>query len=401
LGNRAQVEELARLLEGGVSASGSVSAPHVLLAMRLREVGTVLHTAQDSRFAPSADFRARLRTRLVAVAQVQAAAAADLPFAEPVARAKPLEAVAAWTQTRRAQRRIGVTAGAMAGVIAFTGVGIAASRSLPGQPFYSLKRGAEAVQLGLASGDQAKGTKHLEFAATRLREVSALASGEDQLALGAPAPAVAAGVALGGSLQKRINDTLADFNAETSSGRMLLEGVYRKTGKQEPLRILKTFSAEQGSKLTALLPQLPTESQAVAQSSLDLVKDVQSTVTEQLALSICGGECFPGNAGPTLPAEPVPSPGVTASPTPSDDDNGVAPCTCGPTPEPTPTNGSSETPTPTSSPTATPSSSPTPTPSQSPGPLPTLLPTLIPALPVGGNLTADSTGPLPAVGKLP
>ena len=392
LGSRAQVEELARLLEGGASTSGSVSASHALLAMRLRALGSSLEGHAESRLVPRADFRDRLRTRLVAVAQVQAAQAADLPFAEPIPRTNPLDAVAAWTQTRKAQRRIGVTAGAMAGVIAFTGVGIAASRSLPGQPFYGLKRTAEAVQLGLASGDEAKGTKHLEFAATRLREVKALANGDDQVALGS-AGHVAAGLALGGSLQQRINEALDDFNSETSSGRMLLEGVYRKTGKPEPLRILKTFSVEQHTALTSLLPQLPSASQTVAQQSLALVQDVQSTATQQLALGICGGECFPGNAGPPLPPEPEPSPGVTASPT-SDDSNGVPPCTCGPAPEPTDTASPTDSPTsepttppsPTSSPTSSPSPTPRPTRSPSPLPiplptdLPTILPTLIPTL---------------------
>lgn len=386
LGSRAQIEELARLLEGGVSFTGGASAPHVTLAMRLRAVGASFETP-DSRFVPRADFRDRLRTRLVAVAQVQAAAAAELPFAEPLARPKPLEAVAAWTQTRKAQRRIGVTAGAMAGVIAFTGVGMATTHSLPGQPFYGLKRGVESVQLELASGDQAKGTKHLEFATTRLREVKALADGDDQLALSAPAPTVAGGLALGGSLEHRINQTLADFNAETSSGRILLERVYRKTGKQEPLRLLKSFSVQQQSALTALLPQLPLESQAVAQESLALVKAVQTSTTEQLALGTCGGECFPGNAGPALPIEPSPTPGVTASPTPADN-NGVAPCTCGPTPEPTETSTATESPSPDPSPTTspTPTSSPTPkpTPTKSPSilpePLPSILPTILPSL---------------------
>lgn len=417
LGNRARVEELARLLEGGVS--GGASAPHVMLAMRLRAVGTQLDATDASRFVPRSDFRDRLRTRLVAVAQVQAAAIGDLPFAEPIERANPLEAVAAWTQTRKAQRRIGVTAGAMAGVIAFTGVGMAATRALPGQPFYALKRGAESVQLKLASGDQAKGTKHLDFAATRLREVKALAQGDDQLALAAAAPTVASGLALGESLQRRINGALADFNAETASGRMLLEGVYRKTGKQQPLRILQTFSRTQQATLTDLLPELPSESQVLAQDAIELMKDVQVSATEQLALGICGGECFPGNAGPELPVEPAPSPGATASPT-ATQDSGVVPCTCSPTPEPTETPQPSDTPSaePTDEPTPQPTSPATPTPSPSPSrssilpqPIPTILETLLPSavpsllplipdVPLNDPVAGPSDSGLPA-GRLP
>ena len=380
LGTRARIEELAALLEGSVSASQSPS--HAALALRLRALGPVLEPLAT----PRADFRTALRTRLVAVATVQAAAAADAPFAAPLPRSQPLEALASWVQSAKAQRRIGVTAGAMAGVIAFTGVGMAASRSLPGEAFYGVKRGAEAVQLQFTSGDQARGAKHLEFAATRLREVKALADGDSEIALGAPTAPLAAGVAFGGSLQSKINHTLNDFNSETTSGRTLLEKVYGQTGKQEPLRILQSFSVQQQTTLAALLPRLPEASKAVAQQSLALVTEVQTTSTDQLALGICGGECFPGNSGPPLPAEPSPSPGVTASP----DNNGVPDCACGPTPsaEPTPTSEPSATPTseptdspkPTPSPTSKPTSKPTSSPSPLPVPLPTVVPTSLPTI---------------------
>jgi hypothetical protein len=420
LGNRAQVEALARLLEGGVSSGGAAasSTPHVMLAMRLRALGATLDSDTASPLVPRTDFRTALRRRLIAVAQVQAATA-EVPFAEPVARPSAFgavtEAVSAWTQSSKAQKRLGVTAGAMAGVIAFTGVGMAASKSLPGQAFYGLKRGAESFQLQLASGDQAKGSKHLEFAATRLREVKALADGDDLLSLAAaPGTAQASGLAFGGSLEGRIIKTLADFNAETSSGRMLLEGVYRDTGKPEPLRLLKSFSTEQSTRLTALLPDLPAESVSAAQESLTLVKQVQSAATEQLALGICGGECFPGNAGPTLPSEPEPSPGVTASPTASNDNNGVGSCSCAPVPGPEPTESSDPDPSP--SPDPEPSPTPTPTPSSSPEPsllplplplplptilptllpLPTVLPSLLPSLPI-----VNEPLTLPVIGTLP
>ena len=76
-------------------------------------------------------------------------------------------------------RRAGISADVL------TGVGVAATRSLPGQPFYGLKGVGEDLQLKMADGDTAKGTKHLEFASTRLREIRALAHGEGQLSLGA------------------------------------------------------------------------------------------------------------------------------------------------------------------------------------------------------------------------
>ena len=45
----------------------------------------------------------------------------------------------------------------------------------------------------------------------------------------------------------------------TPERQSLLEAVYRKTGKPEPLRILKSFSTQQQSTLSALLPALPTD----------------------------------------------------------------------------------------------------------------------------------------------
>ncbi len=386
LGTRARVEELTRLLDGAIAGPSALTAGHTALAMRLRAVAPSL----DALVVPRPDFRAALRQRLVAVATVQA----DAPYAEPLTRPKALDAAVSWSQSRKAQRRIGVMAGAMAGVIGFTGVGIAASRSLPGQPFYGLKRAGEGVQLQLTSGDTAKGTKHLEFAADRLREIKALAAGDPSLSLGLASTPVASGVAFGGSLADNISEALTSFDEETRSGQELLEGVYRETGKPEPLRILTSFSTQQQDVLFGLLLTLPTSVRADAEQSLELVAELGSEAGKLLALGTCGGECFPGNAGPTLPTEPVPTPGATATPT--QDTNGVPPCTCtneptptpAPTPvaEPQPTESASPSPSP--SPTPEPTSSPTPSPSSSPGPLPTVVP-------------VPTTSPLPTLPPLP
>ena len=380
-GTRARSDELAALLEGAVAGPGTVTAPYAGLAVRLRTLAPAL----DVLAAPSSDFRAALRQRLVAVATVQATVQAEVPYAEAAPSRVP-----AWTQSLRAQRRIGVAAGAMASVVAVTGVGVAATRSLPGQPFYGVKRLAEDVQLDLASGDTAKGTKHLEFAATRLREVRALAHDEGSLSLGAPGTPVAAGLAFGGSTSSRIADALADFDRETRAGTALLTKVYDRTGKPAPLRILTSFTSEQRSRLSALLPALPDAVRDEAQSSLQLVTSVGTDATDKLALGTCGGSCYPGNAGPALPTQPAPAPGATATPTESSDDNGVPPCTCGeptlapsPTPAPSPSDAATPEPTPTDSPTDSPTPSPTPSAEPTPSPSPTSeLPVPLPTLPV-------------------
>jgi hypothetical protein len=369
LGTRARAEELAALLDGAVSGPGTLAAPYATLATRLRGLAPTL----DVLTTPSADFRAALRQRLVAVATVQA------PYAEPVTRSRPLQAAVSWSVSRAAQRRIAVTAGAMASVVALTGVGVAATRSLPGQPFYGVKRFSEGVQLDLASGDTAKGTKHLEFAATRLREVRALAHHDGSLSLGTPGTPVAAGLAFGGSTSSRIASALKDFDSETKAGTDLLTGVYRKTGKPAPLRIITSFTSQQKSRLSALLPVLPAAVQPQAESSLQLVTQAGTDATDMLALGTCGGSCYPGNAGPQTPAQPAPTPGATAAPAPADN-NGVPGCSCGqptlapsPSSEPAPAQPSEPSPSPTASPSPSPSASPEPSP---------LLPLPLPSLPV-------------------
>ncbi|MDX6216588.1 MAG: hypothetical protein QOG99_2172 [Frankiales bacterium] len=375
LGTRARAEELAALLDGAVAGPGTFTASCAGLATRLRALAPAL----DALAVPRADFRAALRQRLVAVASIQAAA--PVPYAEPLARPKTLEAAVSWSQSRKAQRRIGVTAGAMASIVALTGIGVAATRSLPGQPFYGVKRVGEGFQLDLASGDTAKGTKHLEFAATRLREVKALAHHDGSLSLGAPGHPTAAGLAFGGSTDSRIAATLKDFDSETRAGTALLTKVYDKTGKPAPLRIITSFTKEQTSRLSALLPALPAAVVPQAQSSLDLVTKVGSDATDLLAVGTCSGSCYPGNAGPQLPTQPAPAPGATASASQPTDSNGVPDCGCGqPAPSPQPTTAPAPQPTDSSSP--GPTASPAPQPTASPSPSPTLLPVPLPSLPV-------------------
>jgi hypothetical protein len=396
LGNRARADELARLLEGAsCGGAAAVTGDLAALAARLRAVSPALEAVTPLR----PEFRAALRQRLVAVATVQ------VPQAAPAAAAVPagsFDRILAWSRTWTAQKRLALASGAMAGVVAVTGVGIASSRSLPGQPFYGLKRASEGLQLQLASGDTAKGTKHLEFAATRLREVRALAHGDGELALGPVGDrgTLAAGLTTS-SVPQRITTTLAEFDDETTQGRALLEGVYRSTGRTAPLRVLTEFSAQQKDRLSTLIPELPAGTANAAAQSLALVTEVGSTATQLLEMGTCSATCNPGTAGPTLPVEPGPTPGTSASP----DDNGVPPCTCvepSTTPEPTPgpttepsTGPTTEpepsgSPTPTSSPTPTPGVLPTIVPTTVPTDLPTILPTILPTL-----------GPLPLPTGLP
>ncbi len=294
LGVRSSAEELARLLE---ESGGAQTVPVIA---RLRSARPAL----EALAAPRAEYRSALRNRLVAVASVQAPVAS---VQSPVASVQaPVAAPKGRPTTRRVPRRIGVTAGAMASVVAFVGLGVAGSRSLPGDPFYSLKLSAEELQLGLASGDDGRGAAHLEFAATRLREVKGLRYGRQVLSLGPfGSSRVLASSAGSDALTRRMETAMSDMDAETSSGRRLLERSFRASHRQEPLRLLMSFSEQQDGALSQLMPALPLLARSRARRSLELVRRVGSDAAALLAATGCTGTCSPlplapgvGTAGP-------------------------------------------------------------------------------------------------------
>lgn len=359
-------------------------APSGSLAREVALAGALTTTGAALAPAPSAEFRAALRGRLLAVAAVQGIG--------ETART-PAPAAVSW-RSRAATVAAGVTAAA----VAVTGVSAAASQSLPGDPFYDVKRAAENVQLWLADGPAEEGERHLQFAEERRRELQALALGRDlEGREGAPAPA-------------QVSELLADMDEQTRSATRLLTEAFRTTSDAEPLERLAAFAAAQAEALEQVLPELPTESRPRLRESLALVSDVRTTADELLVLRDCTAECDPAAAAPTAPAEgatadqpcdcptPVPAPSVAPAPAPS------APSS----PAPGPASGSTATPSP--APSGSSSPSPRPSPSTSPTPLvplptepgvplPTLLPlpdgdVRVPALPDGtlGAVTDALTG---------
>lgn len=364
----------ARLLDSGSPAG---SAPGLALVAQLRTAGAAL----DGAVAPRPEFRDALRRRLMAVATVQAA---------QVAAPRALSPALSWRR-----RGSAVAAGAMATVVAVSGVAVAGGQSLPGDPFYGVKRTTEAFQLRMADGDVEKGTRHLDFAATRLREVRGLTLGRDAVDAGpALGPAalsgglslrsaerpLAEGAALGAGVAERVRDTLADMDEQTREGSGLLTAAYRSSQAAAPLRALNRFATRQTTGLEQLLPVLPPASRTQARASLALLTDVSDSTEELLRIGTCGDACDPTSAAPVVPSEP----GAPAAP----EATGSQDCEC-PEPAPAPLPQGTPTPAPTPRPSAAspePTRSPPPTPttaSPSPSPSPTSEPLLpLPSLPV-------------------
>lgn len=378
-GTRGAADELARLLDVGTTTA---PAPGVVIAARLRSTGMAL----DAAVVPRPEFRDALRMRLMAVATVQATAPVAAPVAAPV---RALEAAVSWRR-----RGSAVAAGALASVVAVSGVAVAGSQSLPGDPFYGVKKTAEAFQLRTADGDLERGTLHLDLAATRLREVRGLTLGRDAVDAGpelgpsalsgaitlrSATQPLAAGPALSATTADRVTATLAEMDERTREGSDLLTEAYRESRAPEPLRALSRFTTRQTAGLEELLPALPPATQSRARASLALLGDVDATTDELLGIGTCEQYCDPSEAAPPLPGAPVPAPPAGCEcPEPAPAPSPVT--SPAPAPQPAPTSGGTR-----PEPTAAPESpEPAPTPSSGVLPVPVPSPTLpvpVPTLP--------------------
>lgn len=356
LGTRGRAEEFARALDAldRPGRGRMACTPMTGLATRLSAAGGAIAPA----LAPRPEFRAALRTRLVAMAAVSA----PVPVGAP-ARTNGV------ARSGRTQRTIGVATGALACVVALGGVAAAGDQSLPGDPFYGTKRSTEALRLALADNEFERGQQHLEFATTRLREVRGLTLGRDAFAEGSTTTPDIAN--LNPKVAVLVAKTLADMDAETRMGTALLTNAFRSSQAAAPLQKLSRFATQQSDGLVRLLPALPPTSQDRGEASLALVTGLADETGELLELDTCTTDCEPA----TTTASP--------SPTPS------------PTTEPTPT----PTPTPTSTPTPSPAVSPSPgaTRPASPEPSGTSPTPAVPSAPTSPSATQTDPIPLPLV----
>ncbi len=255
-------EDLARLLDGDVTGRAPQGSAHALEALvrARRELEAVT--------AVRPPFRDALRTRLLAVAAVQP----EVPAAAAPARL---------LGGLRARRRAAALAGALAAVVALTGVGVAASRSGPGDVFYGAKRTAESVRLGAAGGGQTEqGLRRLQLATTRLSELEALSASGRTVGLSASAsgrPLAAA------ATRAEVLDVLADMDADVRAGSTLMLDAYRRDGEQAPLGVLRDWSVEQAGRLDALVPRLSPALRPRGEDSLALVRGVEADAVRLLA----------------------------------------------------------------------------------------------------------------------
>jgi hypothetical protein len=354
-------EDFARRLDGDTAAGGSSTAGLADIATALRAMGRSVTLP-----APDPQFRIDLRQRLVAVATVQHAgpAIAGAGAAVPSRVAGRRTPRASDRAVPRGRRAILALAAGVAVVTSVAGVSVAASRSLPGSPFYDVKRAAESVQLFTARGQLDKGHRHLEFAATRLSEARALSPTSSHLP-----------------------STLDAMDSQTRDGSSDLIAAALSSHSVAPLTELRTFTHSQYAGLQALIATSPPALRQREVQSANLLAGIDQQAA-QLAVATTGSGpvlgpggglsgllqgALPGGArsGGTAPGQPGPGtitvPGGQGSASPA--------------PVMTPSVGGVPTPKP-SLPIPLPTKLPLPLPSKLPVlPLPSTLPALPPLLP--------------------
>lgn len=307
---RRRAEQFDAILEGRASADDRDMAPMLTLGQQLRALD--LPAA-----SPDPQFRQRLRTRLLAVAEVHGVGEKSRYRAAsergPVRhRARPQ-----WS------RRVALVGGVMAGLTALTGVSAASSGANPGDALYNVKRSREAAQLALARSDVSRGQLHLEFAKSRLREAAAVVDQPVQL--------------------QRVLD---DMDEDTRTGMRELGTAAFDRRQTAPLDIVDAFVASQRRDLLLLLQgSAGTPSAERLADSVGALGDVSNRAAGLRGNLLCTGSL----AGLSITDELGPVPQICAA---------LGGLRSGPLGEPSP--GAS------GSPTGTPSGSASPVPSVGP-----------------------------------
>jgi hypothetical protein len=259
------------------------------------------------------DFRSQLRSRLLEEAAQP-----------PPEHAKLVPLTSRWNQSWSARNRVRLMSGIAAGIVGLIALSIAASSSLPGSPFYQLKRSNETVQYALAGSDEARGKLELSFARTRLHEIDQLT--EHNAAYGilpTQAPQAAGGSpVLATSVATTVVHLFADMDSEAAKGSALLAKSFRGNPRPGPLLAVQQFARDQAAALTTLRGRLAEPALSKATHSLAWAKQVVRSTTA--ALATCTDSTCPaaavtqlgGALGPSLVPSAPPSSGPSG-PAPS------------------------------------------------------------------------------------
>lgn len=225
--------------------------------------------------------------------------------------------------TGRAHRLLARSTAAMCVVLALGALSVVLSRgALPGDVLYGLKRASETTELGLTSGQEAKGQKHLEFAALRLDEVHDLIGQDTAMAAGTR-PAAAG---LDPAQAALVTENLRDFEEQARQGAQLVLPLASSPSGPSP-SVLADWAREQSTLLDEVAPSLDEGSRTQLAGSRALLDRLSTRAAALEQRRVCpeatsgsdelgplpsNGEC------PGLRATaPAPGPTPTTEPTTS------------------------------------------------------------------------------------
>jgi hypothetical protein len=256
--------------------------------------------------APDAETRARMRDAVLArwsahpTESEEPAAEAVRPAGSTPGRrsrrsapARPAGRADRVTGTRG--RLVIALGAALCLVLALSGMTLFLSRdALPGDPLYAVRRTVESAQLGLTSGDDGKGRKHLEYAADRLGDIQTLVARN-------PDPA-----------DSPVGDyltALADFDTDAKAGTADLTD-YATTHGEGVLTTLRDWATEQTHRIERFAPALPTVARARAARSVTLLAGIIQRANAVQARE----SCYTITSGITDELGPVPVTGPCDTP---------------------------------------------------------------------------------------
>lgn len=217
-------------------------------------------------------------------------------------------------------------AAALCLVVALSGISLVLSRdALPGDALYSLKRAGETTELQLTFGDADRGLRHLDYAARRVDELSALVDRTGSTALGGTG-----GVSLLAVEQvdpATASALLDALDAQSTAGSGLLTAV-GVAGDPTALGSLSTWAQGQSARLSALRPQLPGTSQPRLDSSVGVLEQVRGRAGA-LASRL---SCSPITTGSSDDLGPLPATTACTAPVGPTSTDVTAPATTGAAP---------------------------------------------------------------------
>jgi hypothetical protein len=236
--------------------------------------------------SPTEEYRVATRARLVAMAAVRQPAAGS-PGAVRSPVPSSLRRLLAGGAPRWRSRVTTGVAGTALTVSALGGLLAVSQGTTPGDLLYGVKRGGEQTQLALA-GDATRGRTLLEFASTRLTELTALTRATaTALPPTAPGPAGTTTILAAGPDADVVVDTLDTMDRQTTRGTWEVTTRSVANGDPRPLVDLAMWAAGQESGLVGLTGAVPEPAGPALTGSTDLATAVADRATALVAALGC------------------------------------------------------------------------------------------------------------------